>query len=136
MGLETQQFTPHLSLMTVSRFLQLSHAWVIWGFIKPRLIWLLVGARIAASLVLCWGSELVFRSYGYGLQMIGAFFAAKEVFSNERLFQQPAYGITFPNGGAVGQERFNRPRCEAWILEQAGITFDAKAEPGKLRAVS
>lgn len=26
-------------------------------------------------------------------------------------------------------------RIEAWILEQAGIVFDAKAEPGKLRAV-
>lgn len=26
-------------------------------------------------------------------------------------------------------------RIEAWILEQAGIGFDAKAEPGKLRAV-
>lgn len=27
-------------------------------------------------------------------------------------------------------------RIEAWILEQAGVQFDAKAEPGKLRAVS
>lgn len=27
-------------------------------------------------------------------------------------------------------------RIEAWILEQAGIVFDAKAEPGKLRAVA
>ena len=26
-------------------------------------------------------------------------------------------------------------KIEAWILEQAGVTFDAKAEPGKLRAV-
>lgn len=26
-------------------------------------------------------------------------------------------------------------RIEAWILEQAGVQFDAKAEPGKLRAV-
>lgn len=27
-------------------------------------------------------------------------------------------------------------RIEAWVLEQAGIVFDAKAEPGKLRAVA
>lgn len=27
-------------------------------------------------------------------------------------------------------------RIETWILEQAGVQFDAKAEPGKLRAVS
>jgi hypothetical protein len=27
-------------------------------------------------------------------------------------------------------------KIEAWILEQAGIVFDAKAEPGKLRATS
>lgn len=27
-------------------------------------------------------------------------------------------------------------RIEAWILEQAGVQFDAKAEPGKLRAVN
>ena len=26
-------------------------------------------------------------------------------------------------------------RIEAWILEQAGVQFDAKAEPCKLRAV-
>jgi hypothetical protein len=27
-------------------------------------------------------------------------------------------------------------RIETWILEQAGIVFDAKAEPGKLRVVA
>jgi len=27
-------------------------------------------------------------------------------------------------------------KIEAWILEQAGVTFDAKAEPGKLRVVA
>jgi hypothetical protein len=27
-------------------------------------------------------------------------------------------------------------RIEAWILEQAGIVFDAQAEPGKLRVVA
>jgi hypothetical protein len=27
-------------------------------------------------------------------------------------------------------------RIEAWILEQAGIVFDAQAEPGKLRVVN
>ena len=26
-------------------------------------------------------------------------------------------------------------RIEVWILEQAGVQFDTKAEPGKLRAV-
>lgn len=31
--------------------------------------------------------------------------------------------------------RVHHERIEAWILEQAGIPFDAKAEPGKLRAV-
>ncbi|MCK6415546.1 MAG: integrase family protein [Giesbergeria sp.] len=31
--------------------------------------------------------------------------------------------------------RVHHERIEAWILEQAGIVFDAKAEPGKLRAV-
>jgi intergrase/recombinase len=32
--------------------------------------------------------------------------------------------------------RVHHARIEAWILEQAGIVFDAKAEPGKLRTVS
>jgi integrase len=27
-------------------------------------------------------------------------------------------------------------KIEAWILEQAGIVFDAEAEPGKLRVVT
>jgi hypothetical protein len=27
-------------------------------------------------------------------------------------------------------------RIEAWILEQAGIVFDAQCEPGKLRVVN
>lgn len=27
-------------------------------------------------------------------------------------------------------------KMEAWILEQAGVSFDAKAEPGKLRVVA
>jgi integrase len=31
--------------------------------------------------------------------------------------------------------RVHHEKIEAWILEQAGVTFDAKAEPGKLRAV-
>ena len=31
--------------------------------------------------------------------------------------------------------RVHHERIEAWILEQAGIVFDAKAEPGKLRVV-
>jgi integrase len=31
--------------------------------------------------------------------------------------------------------RVHHEKIEAWILEQAGIVFDAKAEPGKLRAV-
>ncbi|WP_234263074.1 tyrosine-type recombinase/integrase [Hydrogenophaga sp. NFH-34] len=32
--------------------------------------------------------------------------------------------------------RVHHERLEAWILEQAGVTFDPKAEPGKLRAVA
>jgi len=32
--------------------------------------------------------------------------------------------------------RVHHERIEAWILEQAGIVFDAQAEPGKLRAVN
>jgi len=32
--------------------------------------------------------------------------------------------------------RVHHERIEAWILEQAGIVFDAKAEPGKLRVVA
>ena len=31
--------------------------------------------------------------------------------------------------------RVHHERIEAWILEQAGIVFDAQAEPGKLRVV-
>ena len=31
--------------------------------------------------------------------------------------------------------RLHHERIEAWILEQAGIVFDAKAAPGGLRAV-
>jgi len=32
--------------------------------------------------------------------------------------------------------RVHHERIEGWILEQAGVTFDAKAEPGKLRIVA
>jgi integrase len=32
--------------------------------------------------------------------------------------------------------RVHHKKIEAWILEQAGVTFDAKAEPGKLRVVA
>ena len=32
--------------------------------------------------------------------------------------------------------RVHHERIEAWILEQAGVQFDAKVEPGKLRAVT
>ena len=32
--------------------------------------------------------------------------------------------------------RVHHERIEAWILEQAGVTFDAKAEPGKLSVVA
>ena len=32
--------------------------------------------------------------------------------------------------------RVHHEKIEAWILEQAGIVFDAKAAPDKLRAVS
>ncbi|MGD9773865.1 tyrosine-type recombinase/integrase [Diaphorobacter sp.] len=32
--------------------------------------------------------------------------------------------------------RVHHEKIEAWILEQAGVQFDPKAEPGKLRAVS
>ena len=32
--------------------------------------------------------------------------------------------------------RLHHEKIEAWILEQAGIAFDAKAEPGKLRVVA
>lgn len=32
--------------------------------------------------------------------------------------------------------RAHHERIEAWILEQAGIVFDAKATPGKLQAVA
>ncbi|OQW86146.1 MAG: preprotein translocase [Rhodoferax ferrireducens] len=32
--------------------------------------------------------------------------------------------------------RVHHEKIEAWILEQAGVTFDAKAEPGKLRVVA
>ena len=32
--------------------------------------------------------------------------------------------------------RVHHERLEAWILEQAGVQFDAKAEPGKLRVVA
>lgn len=32
--------------------------------------------------------------------------------------------------------RVHHEKIEAWILEQAGVTFDAKAEPGKLRVVT
>ena len=31
--------------------------------------------------------------------------------------------------------RVHHEKIEAWILEQAGIVFDAKAEPAKLRMV-
>lgn len=35
-----------------------------------------------------------------------------------------------------GLLRLHHERIEAWILEQAGIVFDAKAAPGRLRVVA
>ena len=32
--------------------------------------------------------------------------------------------------------RLHHEKFEAWILEQAGVTFDAAKEPGRLRAVT
>jgi len=32
--------------------------------------------------------------------------------------------------------RVHHEKIEVWILEQAGIVFDPKAEPGKLRVVA
>ena len=32
--------------------------------------------------------------------------------------------------------RVHHEKIEAWILEQAGVTFDAKAAPGALRVVA
>ena len=32
--------------------------------------------------------------------------------------------------------RLHHEKIEAWILEQAGVTFDRNAEPGKLRVVA
>lgn len=32
--------------------------------------------------------------------------------------------------------RIHHEKIEAWILEQAGITFDAAVEPGTLRVVA
>ncbi len=32
--------------------------------------------------------------------------------------------------------RLHHEKIEAWILEQAGVKFDLKAEPGKLRVVA
>ena len=32
--------------------------------------------------------------------------------------------------------RLHHERIEAWILEQAGVQFDAKAVPGALRVVA
>ena len=32
--------------------------------------------------------------------------------------------------------RVHHEKIEAWILEQAGVTFDAKAAPGALRVVN
>lgn len=79
----------HPRLMTGTTFIQKSRAWFRWMFLDPRLVWALFVALGLAVFVLWFCSELIFRSSGFGLQIIGVFFAAREVFSNERLFGQP-----------------------------------------------
>lgn len=64
-------------------------AWFRWLFVDPRLVWLSTLAVTLAGVVLWLCPEFVFRSYGFALQVLGIFFAAREVFSNERLFEQP-----------------------------------------------
>lgn len=75
--------------MNPSRFLRLTRAWLAWGIIKPRFVWSLLAAPALAAIVLHWGPEVAFRSYGFFLQVVGAVIAARQVFSNDRLFQQP-----------------------------------------------
>lgn len=75
--------------MTGTTFIQKSRAWFRWMFLDPRLVWALIVALGLAVFVLWFCSELIFRSSGFGLQIIGVFFAAREIFSNERLFGQP-----------------------------------------------
>ena len=63
--------------------------WLKWLFVDPRLVWFFATAIALAGTTLWLCPEFVFRSYGFGLQVLGIFFAAREVFSNERLFNQP-----------------------------------------------
>lgn len=65
------------------------HAWFRWLFVDPLLVWLSFLAVTLAGVVLSLCPEFVFRSYGFALQVLGVFFAVREVFSNERLFEQP-----------------------------------------------
>jgi hypothetical protein len=58
-----------------------------------------------------------------------------------RLVSSQAINIFAPIIGQTQSETgcaFERAvaSIEAWILEHAGVTFDAKAEPGKLRVVN
>lgn len=64
-------------------------AWLRWLLVDARLFWFLVLAIVFGVLFLWSFSELIFRTYGFSLQIIGIFFAAQAVFSNERLFGQP-----------------------------------------------
>jgi len=63
-------------------------AWLRWIFVDPHLVWLQFLAVALAAVFLWSCSEFVFKSYGFALQVLGIFFAAREVFSNERLFGQ------------------------------------------------
>jgi hypothetical protein len=64
-------------------------AWLRWLIVDLRLLWLLVLAVVFGAIFLWTFSELIFRTYGFSLQIMGVFFAAQAVFSNERLFGQP-----------------------------------------------
>jgi hypothetical protein len=81
-------------------------SWLRWIFLDSRLFWFLVLAVVFAAIVLWFGSELAFRTYGFGLQIIGVFFAVHEVFSNERLFGQPRI----------------KDRVEGWWRSRPGAT--------------
>lgn len=94
-------------------------AWLRWIFVDPHLVWLQFLAVVLAGVLLWTCSEFVFKSYGFALQVLGIFFAAREVFSNERLFEQPRLH------DRIGGWWKRRPGVTHFIAGSASISLNA-----------
>ena len=75
--------------------LSLLRARLKWVFLDPWTAWAFLVSVSGAFAVWALGTELALRSYGFALQVIGGLVAAHAIFSNERLFGLPRFGMRF-----------------------------------------